>query len=314
LLFEREIAMLIELSPSGVGFDFLVFWGIARAILQGNSPYSIPGSFYPPATSYLFTPLALVPPEISFIAMTLLSCAAFATVIKKPADLVWLLFWPVGQVLYSGQTSLLFVPLIALIASQDRRVSAIGAALLTLKPQIAIIILPWYVVRWVIDDRRRLAYFISASCAVHLWPLLIRPGIFIEWFNTMGLGISHKAIISSGIWLFKGYLPTLVLVVLSLALSTFILLKDRQQSQAALALASPVTGLQDTVMLIKTAPAWLMVPVSLIALAWSRIAVSTLPGVLIAAAAFIYRFSESNMKEGGFLRSIIDQNRWSKSP
>lgn len=306
--------MLIELSPSGVGFDFLVFWGIAEAILQGNSPYSIPGSFYPPATSYLFTPLALVPPEISFILLTLLSCAAFATVIKKPADLVWLLFWPVGQVLYSGQTSLLFVPLIALIASEDRRASAVGATLLTLKPQIAILILPWYVVRWLINDRRRLAYFISASFVLHLWPLLIRPGIFGEWFTTIGLGAGHKAIISAGIWLFKGYLPTLVLVLFSLALSIFIFLKDRQRSRAALALASPVTGLQDTVMLINTAPAWLMVPVSLIALTWSRLAVSTLPGVMIAASSFIYRSFEPRLKDVGFLRGVKDLGHFRRDP
>ncbi len=281
--------MIIKLSPDGIGFDFMVFWGIAQTILEGNSPYSFPGSFYPPATSYLFTPLGLMPLELSFILFTVLSCAALATMIKKPAQFLWLLFWPVGQVLYSGQTSLFFVPLIPLINSDDVRVSTIGAALITLKPQIAILILPWHALRWLLNERRKLVYFIFLSCSLHLWPLLIRPTIYNEWLGTVSLGAGHKAIISSGIWLFQQYLPTFILVALSIVLSIFIFLKGRKRSRAALALASPVTGLQDMVMLMDVAPQWLLVPISLIALAWSRIAVSTLPGMLIAAAAFFYQ-------------------------
>lgn len=281
--------MIVELSPDGVGFDFVVFWNIARTILQGESPYAFPGSFYPPATSYLFSPLGLMPMELAFILFTVLSCAALATTIKKPAHLLWLLYWPVGQVLYSGQNSLLFVPLIPLIKSEDLRKAVLGAALVTLKPQIAILILPWYVVRWIFKDRRKLAYFVILSCALHLWPLLIRPTIFVEWFATLGLGAGHKAIISAGLWLFQPYLPTIILIAATAALVAFIFLRDERRSRAASALASPVTGLQDMVMLMDVAPQWLLIPVSLVGLAWSRLAVSTVPGILMAAVAFGYR-------------------------
>jgi hypothetical protein len=297
--------MILDLDPVGLGFDFFVFREIGNAVLQGYSPYSVPGSFYPPAMSYAFSLLAIAPQQLSFVILTVLSCAALATKMKKRSHLLWLLYWPVAQVLYSGQTSLLFLPLIPLINNGDRRISALGAALFTLKPQLAMLVLPWHLVRWIMQDRRRLLYFVGTTCALQLWPMLIRPSIFMEWLGTVGLGFGHKTIISAGIWSTGQYVPPIVLAVLTTAILVLGIMSSRKLSRAALTLASPVVSVHDTVLLMDAAPMWLLLLISVVALTLTRITVTVLPGMLIAGATFVYRV---NQEVSGTLEEDVSRN------
>ena len=300
---------MFEITRTGLGFDFYVLWNIGKAILEGLSPYTVSESFYPPITSYIFTVYALFPISLSFILWTIINSALFIKLtgfsFKKPSRILWLLFWPIGHCFASGQNSLVFAALIPVLGSDKRWKAIVAATLITLKPQIATVVLPWFIVRWLYNDRRRIYGFVVSSVAVHLLPILLRPSIYSEWFQTMGSGAGHKPLISAGLWLGSEVIPLWALVTVTTTALSLVFHHNEKLSRSALTLVMPVLSYYDPVYLIDVAPMKLLVLVSLISALLAHWLGTFTPFCLIPIAAFAYQVYKIGVPKLGFARVII---------
>lgn len=286
---------MFEITRTGLGFDFYVFWNTGRAIIEGLNPYAVSESFYPPAASCLFVFYAIFPIGLSFVLWTIINSALFIKItgfgFKKPAMILWLLFWPISHCFATGQNSLLFAALIPLLGNKKRWKAILAATFITLKPQIAIVVLPWYLVRWLYSDRKRIYGFVGSSLILHLSPLLLMPSIYSEWFQTISNGAGHKPSISAGIWLLSDTVPIWALVVLTIAAISAVFHHSEKLSLSTLTLVMPVLSYYDPVYLIDIAPMKLLVPISIISALLAHWLGTFLPFCLIAIAAFLHSTS-----------------------
>ena len=284
---------MFETVGNGLGVDFSVFWNIGKAILNGLNPYLVHGSYYPPTTSYLFSLYALFPIRLSYVLWTILNAALFIKVtglsLKKPSRVLWLLFWPIVYCFTAGQNSLLFAALIPLLRSDKRWKAIVAATLMTLKPQIAIVVLPWFVVQWLCNDRKRIYAFVASSLLMHLFPILLRPSVYTEWFQTMSVGAGDKPLISAGIWLGSGGIPLWALLAVTALSLSLIFHRNEKISRSILTVVMPVVSFYDVVYLINVAPMKLMVPVSIVCVVLTGWMGEMLPFCLIAVTAFAYQ-------------------------
>lgn len=283
---------MFEITWNGLGFDFYVFWNIGKSILAGLNPYAVYGSFYPPATTYLFTLYALAPIGVSFALWLLINSALFVKVtgfgLKKPSRILWLLFWPIAHCFVTGQNTLLFAALIPFLGSSKRWKAVAAATLITLKPQIAVVVLPWFAIRWLYSDRKRIYGFVGSSLVLHLFPILLNPSIYSQWFQTMGRGAGHKPLLSAGIWLGSGTFPFWALAILTVATASLIFHSNEKLSRSALTLVMPVLSYYDPVYLVDVAPMKLLVPVSIASTLLAHWLGTFAPFGLIALSAFLY--------------------------
>lgn len=246
------------------GFDYMYFWSIGKALLDGLNPYDIRGSFYPPATTMAFAILALVPFNLSFGLFLTGNIAWFVHAFKR-RSLGWLFFMPAIFMFTGGQNDFFFFALIPLLRRKDWT-SVVAATLLTLKPQIAIIILPWFLVRWLRDDPRLISKFIALSLILHTAPVFFRPDIYSEWLPSMALGMDHKAG-GIGIWQLNGILPTWIIALSALLMVVLGLLSNEKVGRTLLLIANPVLTWYDAVFLMDTTPWWILTPLSIAAFA-----------------------------------------------
>lgn len=166
----------------GIGWDFTIFWEIGRAILSGGDPYAVAFSRYPPAAAFSLRFLACchwgrpsrlewgqrgvlspraVPPEAGAVGMGL---AAVHSVFVQPADRPF-----VGCDLLVGGP----IPG-AKSPSRGAGAGLVGVAPgagrgLNLKPQLALIVLPWNLLRWLRAERGLLRW--AGLCV----PLYVLP-------------------------------------------------------------------------------------------------------------------------------------------
>jgi hypothetical protein len=222
--------------------DLRVLWEIGRDILAGLSPYHLAGSWYPPAASYLFVPLALIPLPAAYILIGLANLAAAAYLIRQHGRW-WAFFLPLAYILIAGQIDLFIMVMALWLRDRDPDwKSIIFAALITLKPITAVIILPWFLVRWMIHERRAFWTFAAVTAALQLWPVFVRPSVFAEWAGRlMGGGASQYAG-GIGIWLIAepGTIGIVIFGLIAAVISGFALAQDdAQASRALLAFASP---------------------------------------------------------------------------
>jgi hypothetical protein len=273
----------------GLGQDFLIIWKTGLAVLQGNSPYSVTLAWYPPATSYLFALLSLMPLTTSFILWTTIQILLLIKITGKKA-LGWVLFIPVMFMFGFGQIDLAFVALIPLL-KKDGWKPAIAASLITLKPQIALTILPWFLVQWVKKDRETFSRFIITSLAIHLLPIIFDPSIYKQWiliFREAAYGETQK-FGGAGIWLFLKNIQLEIIImafIFTLLLPT--LITDEKISRVILTLGNPILGWYDTVILIDLAPWWLLAPISIFALIGSHLINQYYPMILIPLSTLIW--------------------------
>ncbi|NIN00532.1 MAG: DUF2029 domain-containing protein [candidate division Zixibacteria bacterium] len=268
-------------------FDFNNIWRIGLAVLQGRNPYLDLQSYYPPATTILFGAFALVPIEIAYLILASVSALILVNAVKRKA-IGWLFFVPVFFMFVAGQIDLLFFALIPFLDREDWK-APVAAALFTLKPQIAAVVLPWYLWRWLRGNRIMLARLSACALALHLAPIFVRPTIYAEWIATTGYGAGHK-FGGIGIWRLSGPIVWPVIAVVSVGLIILALRSDEKTSRIALTLANPVFAYYDAVMLIETAPWYILTPASILALVTSHMIGEThAPFAIVPIAALLYR-------------------------
>lgn len=145
-----------------MGLDWLTFYEAGRAILEGMSPYTVPGYFNPPLLAYLLAPTTMIPFSIWMPLMITVSCFALIVLAKRKS--VFLLLSPfILQALTWGSVDLL------LTASMS-----VSWGFLALKPQLLFIALPVILRRL---SRRDL--IIAGSM------LIAYPPHYVDWFRAI---------------------------------------------------------------------------------------------------------------------------------
>lgn len=159
------------------GYDLDFFWRAAQATLHGASPYTVGGFFSPYPTALFFVPFALLPFRIAYALWTGGKLALLANAGDRWGFLKALLFFPVAFDLVQGQLDL-FIFLIAL------RSNWLGLTLSTLRPQLAIWIIPWLALQWW-KDRRWEQFGKSALGVGALFSVstIVEPRWWQNWLN-----------------------------------------------------------------------------------------------------------------------------------
>ena len=291
-----------EIPPlTGPGWDFDVFWLVGRAVLTGADPYAIVGSFYPPATLLLFSLFALMPQTIAYLSWLFLNILILVKTVTPRRAPLWALYMPVAFIFASGQLDLAFLFLATRI---DRTIPAawhapLVAATITLKPQIAFVLLPWFLVRWLQaayrgTDKKTLLRFLAASLILHLLPLLFGLNLYSQWFQKMGGALLPAAPATPGVFsLVSVGIPWsfLSLIAIAVALASW-LSSDERLARAGGLFALPIGHYYSSVVLIEVAPWWLLVPLSWVSLIVAHKVGAFYPIASLAFVALAWRFAK----------------------
>jgi hypothetical protein len=287
------------------GADFRIFWEIGRAVLEGRSPYSVEASRYPPAAAFLFVLFGLLPLAPAFLTWCGVNLAVYVYGLRrfqlKWGGLGWLLYTPFLFNLLTGQLDVIFWGA-ALALRAPRAVEgpvekgwslwapALAGAFLTLKPQLAAVILPWFLARWLKYERGLLLRWAALTVVLHLLPLALAGDIYQQWWAALN-GVSEmKMGVSGGIFVLSGAgMPLWLLAVVGGALMLWGWFQDELTSRAAQLAAFPITIWYDDVLLAAIGPAWLMVPVSWLAFGGAALAQNSLPLLAIPFATLGWR-------------------------
>ena len=285
-----------------LGYDFYNFWNTGRAVLAGQGPYSVPFSFYPPAAAYLFALLALLPFNFAFGLWTGLNLILFQKSITRVQKgwrgLAWLAFAPVPFILLTGQIDILFLWLAGFLASKGWK-AVLAGVLITLKPQVAFIVLPWFLLQCLLHQRRQLLYWAAGTVTLYALPLLADPSIYQKWLTAAGGESSWRLTASPGVFALTNLnVPLVMIAILAAAIVVFGLLALRNPmfSKTAQMLALPAGLWYENVLLVGSTPWWLLVPVSWIAFIAGTQVHSNYPFVIIPLASFIWQWLHRNKK------------------
>lgn len=248
------------------GGDFKVYWNTGVAVLRGFSPYIVPGAFYPPLTSCLFGLLALLPPVTAYVLWSVAEVVMLVHVLKGRRAFAWVFFYPITFLFLSGNMDLLAVWASQFLGRKGWR-SIAAVVLICLKPQMAFVLLPFWLWKWAREDRGHLLRAGLVTAGVNLLPLAIRPSIFGEWlaalriFNTGGNVASQP-----GIWQLTAGRPDLVVPILAVSvlivLVALLVIRGEPMVRAVMLLALPAGHDYDSSTLMSQAPAWLLIPIS----------------------------------------------------
>lgn len=299
-----------------LGNDFFNFWQIGHAVLLGLNPYSVPLSKYPPMTTMLFAIFALLPFRWAFPIWTGLNFVLLLDILRKRLNqsYLWILFSPVIFTLFTGQVDILFLWL-ACWGLQDGWPSIIFAALFTLKPQLAMVVLPWLIIRWIKQEPRSLLYWALMTLGLHILPLIYDPMIYSKWLAILGSVMNSRMVMSSGIFSLTTYqIPILPLLAAAFIIVIWGIWQNSGISQSTLLFTSPFTLWYDNILLIGKAPLWLMLPISWISFVLSYMVKNSVPLTTIPLVIILWYIwnrlrskSNKNMDEPDFTPNMADQ-------
>lgn len=288
-----------------IGWDFSVFWKIGQAILEGRSPYTVEFSRYPPAASFLFVLFALLPFAVSFAVWSGVNLVLAVHGLRRMGQgwkgLAWLLYTPLIFNLMTGQLDVVFwwAALYMEPAGPGRSngkykqwslwVPALAGAFMTLKPQLAAVVLPWYLLRWLRRQRGLVLRWAGLCVLLHGLPLWFDPTIYSQWVAALS-GVSEmKSGVSAGIFAFGLLgLPVWLLAAVGVGLAVWGWFQEESISRAAQLSSFPLTIWYDDMLLAGRGPAWLLVPISWLAFIGAALAQNSLPLVVIPVATLVW--------------------------
>ena len=268
-----------------LGYDFSVFWQTGLAILQGHDPYSVQNSAYPPGMAYLYTLFALLPFGLAFPLWCGLNVLFLVDTLRRKRMIrqlpAWLGSAPSLFLLLSGQIDLLFLWLANFMGGRGWP-AALAAALITLKPQTALILLPWLLLGWLRTERVQLLRWGGLCLLLHGYPLLFDPGIYSRWLAVVAQQTSWRPTISSGLFLLTNInVPVWAIALPALAVAIWGLTRDELTARTALVLAQPVAIWYADILLVGAISWKVFLPLTLAAFAVSVWANNSLPFLVI---------------------------------
>jgi hypothetical protein len=289
-----EVKYFISCKIFNMGYDFSIFWQLGRGILDGQSPYSLVEPHYPPAAILLFTLFAILPYLPSFAVWTGINFILYLNCLKRLKvnrwGYTWFLFVPTVFNFISGQLDIFYF-WVALFLTQGGWKAALAGALLTTKPQIAFIALPWFLARWLLKDRRLLLRWTGLTLALHLLPLLYNLDIYAQWAGVVNGEVDWRIYLTPGVFTLSNYNVTWpVMAGLAAAISIWGLFQDHLTGWISQTLALPIGQWYDETLLVGSAPWWLAVPASWAAFGLSAIVQNAVPMAAIPVILLGWRF------------------------
>lgn len=216
-------------------FDFLIFYQAGKAVLLGQSPAAIPGFISPYPLAVLFAPFALLPAIPAYLLFLALNLFFLWKVMRK--HMIWaLLSFPVLFTLFVGQIDLLLALAIPLG-------SPFTLALAMVKPQVAIVILPWLLRHL---DKRGWLKAIAVGLAFLAFCFILRPTWLSEWLSGQPNMDVYSMHASNFYWLIpdRGNLRNILSAILALlALIPAFLLREKRVSWSITQFFQPLTNI-----------------------------------------------------------------------
>jgi hypothetical protein len=276
-----------------IGADFFTFWQIGQAILNGANPYLVKSSVYPPAATILFAVFGFLPflPSLAIWsgANVILLIATLRGKQHTRPIWAWFLFAPVIFNLLTGQLDIFFFFLAGFLSMGSWKALTAGV-LLTLKPQLALVILPWYLVRWFKSNPRLLLSWGAASLALNLLPFAFDPAIYQKWISALQ-GVSEmKTGVSSGIFSLTAFgFPLWLAALIAVPIAVWGLFQEESISRAAQLLVFPITIWYEDVLLAGSIAVRWLVPYSLVAFIAAGLVQNALPLATIPLVVLLYQ-------------------------
>ena len=303
-----------------IGWDFSNFWKIGQIILAGGNPYSLDFSWYPPAASLVFAFFGWMPFNTAYLAWTAINIGLYFLGLRLLNRFrewwLWFLYTPFLFILLSGQFDIPFFCAAAIMVyfSGENELPeylkgwmihflrdwapAVMGAFLMLKPQLAAVVLPWFLIRWLTTNRPFFLRWLAVTLVINLIPLLYDVNIYNQWISAL-LGVGEKKMeVSAGIFgLGILGIPGWLLWILSASLYVWGLFRREKISRAAQLTAFPISAWYDAVLLVGSCPGWFMVLLSWVALGASFLLKNNVPMVLIPAGALVYLVAADRHKK-----------------
>jgi hypothetical protein len=274
-----------------LGKDFYIFWQFGQAILSGQDFYSSPEALYPPAMLFFFIPLAIFPFQIAYAFWTGLSFILFYIASKKTTSTVpwiWFLFSPTVFILMTGQIDIIFFWLSTFLNDDQSWKKILAATLITLKPQLAFVLLPWWLFQWIKTSPKMIVTWLLACAGLHGFPLLLDINIYDKWLNSLSNYTESRIVLSPGLFSFTSLNVPIWLISL-IILPIFILGFKNSffQSKAANLLALPMGIWYDSILLTASTSPKILIPVSWAAFILAVVTKSSIPFLSIPLLVFI---------------------------
>ena len=246
-------------------YDFETYWLAAVAVISGHSPYTVAGFLSPYPLAWFFVPFGFVPVKVSSLIWGMVNAAATVVLVKK-----------------SFPRALLYLPVFfaILVRQIDLPVLAVGLcggwfglALTTLKPQLAIWIIPWVVLNTSPNKRRRLVSFAGVSALLlYAVPTLYYPQ-WISEYLAVRPSLVHYASGSTSLFGLMNLLPfnkpfMFVCIVIA-GVMTWLCLKPMKNYWSFAALFNPVSNIYSLSVLVRDIDwiavllSWAMLPLVL---------------------------------------------------
>ncbi len=283
------------------GFDFRIYWQAAEAILHGQTPYLIGGFFSPYPLALLLLPFALLPFVPAYSLWTLLNLLLLARAGDRWRFVKALLFFPVAFDLLQGQFDLL----IFLLAM---RLDWLGVALSTVRPQLAIWIIPFALWHWR-NAKQYDHFWKSALAVVTLFGMsaVIHPAWWSEWLHVPSVFWQYNQQ-SASLFGLAAILPLphiiVFVVIAALALICFILLRpsNARAFWQWVALFNPVANVYSLVVLFDQVD-WVAIALGFVALPLSLVAHTNAVWGLIP----LYLIAKDHFDKSVVRRSLLQQ-------
>lgn len=250
-----------------MAFDYIMFYNAIQMMQVGYSPYQFLGFISPFPFALFFYPFGLLPFWIGFGLFTLLNLSILVYITKWNVFKV-ILFSPITFCLWVGNIDIIVVGLAFTNTWW-------GVALSSLKPQLAIWIIPYYFYTWF---KNREWQKLQLSCAsillIYSIPTIFNPDWIGEW-RSVTPSILHYATHASSIFGSISFLPdnivaqSILFVTIALLTLPMMLYSNKTNYWNIMAMFNPVSNLYSLSILMNKVDftsilmSWALIPFAL---------------------------------------------------
>ncbi len=158
--------------------DWMIFYQAGRYVRDGLSPYQVEGFFNPIQVAWLLSWTTWLPFQVWVYGMIGLSFILLVVLLKKRAHWALLSLPFIFGMSMGSLDVLLWVP--------ARLLGGWGLSLLTLKPQLALLVIPLQLSAWWRSGRRKeIERFFIATLIVWGVPTLLHPAWLPAWLRAV---------------------------------------------------------------------------------------------------------------------------------